>query len=68
MDQQFQVILRLMFFKNVLSTNQIFSVRVLIVKTSDWKTIAEVYYQIVAQLGYISKGTYLNIYEQFLSK
>jgi len=67
MDQQFQVIFRLMFFKNVLSTNQIL-IRVVIVKTSDWKTIAEVYYPIVAQLGYSSKGTYLNIYEQFLSK
>ncbi|KAF0763654.1 Uncharacterized protein FWK35_00011748 [Aphis craccivora] len=39
-----------------------------IVKSSDWKTIAEVYYPIAAQLGYSSKGTYLNINEQFLSK
>ncbi|KAF0716207.1 eukaryotic translation initiation factor 2A isoform X1 [Aphis craccivora] len=33
------------------NTNQIL-IRVVIVKTSDWKTIAEVYYPIVAQLGY----------------
>jgi len=35
MDQQFQVSHRLMFFKNVLSTNQKFSVRVVVVKTSE---------------------------------
>lgn len=52
MDQQLQVSLRLMFFKNVLSTIQIFSVMVVVVKTSDGKTISEVYYPIAVQLGY----------------
>lgn len=48
--------------------NLIFSVRVVIVKTSDWKTIAEIDYPKAAQLAYSSKGTYLIVYEPFMSK
>lgn len=55
-----------MFFKKI--TDPIFSVRVVIVKTSDWKTVAEVDYPKAAQLAYSSKGTFLIVYEPFMSK
>lgn len=42
--------------------------RVILVKTSDWKTIVELDYPKAAQLAYSSKGTYLMIYEPFMSK
>jgi len=42
--------------------------RVILVKTSDWKTIVELDCPKAAQLAYSSKGTYLMIYEPFMSK
>lgn len=41
--------------------------KVVIVKTSDWKTIAELDYPKAAQLAYSSKGTYLVVYEPFMT-
>lgn len=45
-----------------------FSIRVVLVKTADWKTIIEADYPKAAQLAYSSKGTYLMVYEPFMSK
>lgn len=45
-----------------------FFLRVVVVKTSDWKTIIEADYPKAAQLAFSSKGTYLMVYEPFMSK
>lgn len=44
-----------------------FFIRVVLVKTADWTTIVEADYPKAAQLAYSSKGTYLMIYEPFMS-
>jgi len=41
--------------------------KVILVKTSDWKMIVEVEYPKASQLAYSSKGTYLMIYEPFMT-
>ncbi|XP_025419093.1 eukaryotic translation initiation factor 2A [Sipha flava] len=41
--------------------------KVTLVKTSDWKTIVDADYPKAAQLAYSSKGTYLVIYEPFMT-
>ncbi|KAF0752570.1 eukaryotic translation initiation factor 2A [Aphis craccivora] len=41
--------------------------KVVIVKTSDWKTVVELDYPKAAQLAYSSKGTYLVVYEPFMT-
>lgn len=44
------------------------SFRVILVKTSDWKTVVEADYRKATQLAFSSKGTYLIVYEPFMSK
>ncbi|XP_050432890.1 eukaryotic translation initiation factor 2A [Adelges cooleyi] len=41
--------------------------KVILTKTSDWKVISEVVYPKATQLVYSSKGTYLVIYEPFMT-
>ncbi|VVC37109.1 Hypothetical protein CINCED_3A019781 [Cinara cedri] len=43
------------------------SSKVILVKTSDWKIIVEADYPKAAQLAYSSKGTYLVVYEPFIT-
>jgi len=43
------------------------STKVILVKTADWKTIIEADYPKAAQLAYSSKGTYLMVYEPFMT-
>lgn len=52
---------------NILYIFVFFFNRVVLVKIADWKTIIEADFPKASQLAYSSKGTYLLVYEPFMS-